>query len=131
MELDLQSLFWAPVYSCTHWQRPRNSPPPPHLGSYARALLVSQDRRHLFCNPLISLKQQTIYPPRLRGVPRSSSLGVRQTALSPPSTGVPGAAPPSKGVSAERTVLGEPGVLGVRPPPPLLSRDEPECCCCC
>jgi hypothetical protein len=45
--------IWAPVYSCTHWLRPRNPPPPlpPHLGSYARALLVSQDRRHLFLNP--------------------------------------------------------------------------------
>ncbi len=30
---------------------PRNSPLPPHLGSYARALLVSQNRRHLFVNP--------------------------------------------------------------------------------
>ncbi len=36
---------------CTaHWLRPRN-PPPPHLGSYKRALLVSQDRRHLFVTP--------------------------------------------------------------------------------
>jgi hypothetical protein len=26
-------------------------PPPPHLGSYTRALLVSQDRRHLFVTP--------------------------------------------------------------------------------
>jgi hypothetical protein len=25
--------------------------PPPHLGSYSRALLVSQDRRHLFVTP--------------------------------------------------------------------------------
>jgi hypothetical protein len=33
--------IWAPVYSCIHWLRPRNSPLPPHLGSYARALLVS------------------------------------------------------------------------------------------
>ncbi len=33
--------IWAPVYSCTHWLIPRNSPP--QLGS-----LVSQDRRHLF-----------------------------------------------------------------------------------
>ncbi len=41
--------FWAPVYSysCSHWLRPRNSPLPPHLGSYTKALLVSQDRRHL------------------------------------------------------------------------------------
>ncbi len=43
--------IWAPVSSCTHWLRPRNSRPPPHLGSYTRALLVSQDRRHLFVTP--------------------------------------------------------------------------------
>ncbi len=24
--------IWAPVYSCTHWLRPRNSPPPPTFG---------------------------------------------------------------------------------------------------
>ncbi len=53
MELDLQSLFWLHVHSCTHWLRDRASPPPPpHLGSKARALLVSQDRRHLFVTPL-------------------------------------------------------------------------------
>jgi hypothetical protein len=45
--------IWVPVYSCTHWLRRRNPPPPPqHLGSYTRALLVSQDRRHLFVKPL-------------------------------------------------------------------------------
>ncbi len=37
---------------CTLWLRLRNPPPPsthpPYLGSYTRALLVSQDRRHLF-----------------------------------------------------------------------------------
>jgi hypothetical protein len=37
------------VYSCTQLLRPRT--PPPHLGSYTRALLVSQDRRHLFLTP--------------------------------------------------------------------------------
>jgi hypothetical protein len=50
--------FWACfrenwVYKfghCTHWLRPRNTPPP-HLGSYKWALLVSQDRRHLFGTP--------------------------------------------------------------------------------
>jgi hypothetical protein len=48
--------IWAPVYSCTHWLRPRNLPPlPPHLGSYKRALLVSQDRRHLFVTPCLKL----------------------------------------------------------------------------
>jgi hypothetical protein len=35
---------------CTHWLRSRT--PSPHLGSYTRALLVSQDRRHLFVTPL-------------------------------------------------------------------------------
>ncbi len=39
------------MHSCTHWLRPRNSPLPPHLGSYTRALLLSQNRRHLFVTP--------------------------------------------------------------------------------
>ncbi len=51
MEVDLQS-YWGSmsrdVHSCTHWLRPRNSPPPPHLDSYYEGLLVSKDRRHLF-----------------------------------------------------------------------------------
>ncbi len=42
-------LIWAPVYSCTRWLR--LPPLPPHLGSYTRALLVSQGRRHLFVTP--------------------------------------------------------------------------------
>ncbi len=45
--------IWAPVYSCTHWLRPRNSPLPPHLGLYTRALLVSQDRTTSLCDPWI------------------------------------------------------------------------------
>ncbi len=48
--------IWAPVYSCTHWQRPRNPPLPlPHLGSYMRTLRYwfRQDRRHLFVTPLV------------------------------------------------------------------------------
>ncbi len=46
--LDLQSLFGLHVHSFTHWLRPSNFPPiPPHLGSYTRALLVSQDRPDL------------------------------------------------------------------------------------
>ena len=51
MKLDLQSLFGLHVCSCTHWLRPRNPRPPPlppHLGSYTKALLVSQGRRHIF-----------------------------------------------------------------------------------
>jgi hypothetical protein len=47
MELDLQSLFGLHVHSCTHWLMPSQLLTT-HLGSYTRALLVSQDRRHLF-----------------------------------------------------------------------------------
>ncbi len=41
--------IWAPcvqLYSLT--ETPQLPPLPPHLGSYTRSLLVSQDRRHLF-----------------------------------------------------------------------------------
>ncbi len=38
------------MYSCTHWLRPCTPPPAFGLILYARALLVSQDRRHLFVN---------------------------------------------------------------------------------
>jgi hypothetical protein len=51
MEFDLQSLFWAPcaqLYSLAETPQPRPPPIPLHLGSYMRALLVSQDRRNLF-----------------------------------------------------------------------------------
>ncbi len=34
----------------SHWLRPPH-PPPPHLGSYTGALLISQDGRHLFVTP--------------------------------------------------------------------------------
>ncbi len=45
--------IWAPCAQLFHWLRPLNNPPPspPHLGSYTRALLVRQDRRHLFVTP--------------------------------------------------------------------------------
>jgi hypothetical protein len=53
MELDLQSLFGllcTVVYSLA--ETPQLFPsPPPHLGSYTRALVVSQDRRHIFVTP--------------------------------------------------------------------------------
>ncbi len=50
MKLDLQSLFGLHVHSFTHWLGPRD-PLPLHLVSYTKALLVSQDRRHLFVTP--------------------------------------------------------------------------------
>jgi hypothetical protein len=45
MELDLQSLFG---FLCTAVLIAETPQLPPHLGSYTRALLVSQDRRHIF-----------------------------------------------------------------------------------
>ncbi len=50
------------MYNCPHWLRPRPPPLSPHLGSYTRTLLVSQDRRHLCVTPceqyLISLTKR-------------------------------------------------------------------------
>ncbi len=47
MALDLQSLFGFHVHSCFHWLRETpQQHPPPHLGSYTRALLVTKDGRH-------------------------------------------------------------------------------------
>jgi hypothetical protein len=51
MEFD-PKFIWAPyvqLYSLD--ETPQLSPPPRNLGSYTRALLVSQDRRHLFETP--------------------------------------------------------------------------------
>ncbi len=36
MELDLQSLFGLHVHSCTHWLRPRNRDPYPHIRAHKR-----------------------------------------------------------------------------------------------
>ncbi len=50
MELDLQSLFGLHV-QCTAVLigcGPQPPSPPPHLGSYMKALLVNQDRRQIF-----------------------------------------------------------------------------------
>ncbi len=48
LELDLQTLFGL-LYAAV--ETPLLPPLPPHLGSHSRALLVSQDRRHLFVTP--------------------------------------------------------------------------------
>jgi hypothetical protein len=50
MELDLQSYLGSCVKLYSLAETPQ-LPPPPHLGSNTRALLVSQDRRHLFITP--------------------------------------------------------------------------------
>jgi hypothetical protein len=50
MELDLQSLFGLVCTAVLIGWAPQR-PPPPQLGSYTCALLVSQGRRHLFLWP--------------------------------------------------------------------------------
>ncbi len=49
MELDLQGLLGSCVQLYSLAETPQLNPP--HLGSYTRTLLVSQDRRHLFLTP--------------------------------------------------------------------------------
>ncbi len=45
---NIWDLLFMSYRLCAHWLRPRTSPLLPHLGSQTKALLVSQDRRHLF-----------------------------------------------------------------------------------
>jgi hypothetical protein len=63
MELDLQSLFGLlQLFSLA--ETPQLPPPPhpsPHLGSYTRVLLVSQDRRHFFVTPCCILLLRNLY----------------------------------------------------------------------
>jgi hypothetical protein len=52
MELNLQSLFKLLCAAVLIGLDPATPPPPPtHLRSYTRALLVTQERRHLFVTP--------------------------------------------------------------------------------
>ncbi len=73
MKLDLQSLFglMGTVVLIT-WDPATPSLPPPHSGSYTRALLVSQDRRHLFVNPWKTAYALVIRSP-WRQVPNSGA----------------------------------------------------------
>jgi hypothetical protein len=52
MELDLLSIFGLLCTALLIGWDPA-TPLPPHLGSYARSLLASQDRRHLFVTPYV------------------------------------------------------------------------------
>jgi hypothetical protein len=51
MEFDLQSLLGLLCTAVLSGWDPATLPLAPHLGSYTRALFVSQDRRHLFVTP--------------------------------------------------------------------------------
>ncbi len=59
MELDLQNLFGLLCTAVLIGWDSATSPLPPHPGSYTRALLVSQDRRHLFVTPWSKQKNAT------------------------------------------------------------------------
>ncbi len=50
-ELDFQSLFGLLCTAVLIGWDPATHPLPPHLGSYTRALLVSQNRQYLFITP--------------------------------------------------------------------------------
>ncbi len=52
MELEPQSFIWAP---CAQLYSIAETPSLPHLGTYTRALLASQDRRHLFVTPPLGI----------------------------------------------------------------------------
>ncbi len=57
IELDLQILFGLLCTAVLIGWEPATPPLPPHLGSYKSALLVIQDRRHLFVTPcLVALR---------------------------------------------------------------------------
>jgi hypothetical protein len=56
MELDLQSFIWAPVYSWTHWLRPRNSPPPPAFWLIYEVAIGQPRKTISLCNPLLMTK---------------------------------------------------------------------------
>ncbi len=56
MELDLQSLFGLLFTAVLIGLDPAKPLLPPHLGSFSKALLVSQDRRHLFVTPGANLQ---------------------------------------------------------------------------
>ncbi len=89
MELNLQSIFGFHVHRCTYRLRPCN-PPPPHT----RALLVSQDRRHLFvtdCSCRMWPRRPTCTTPGVRSwwpqsaptsSPTASSLSTRWPLVS-------------------------------------------------
>ncbi len=65
IELESQSLFGlhacAQLYSLAEIPQPLPPPPHPHLGSYTRALLLSQDRWHLFVTTWLNPAHVLLY----------------------------------------------------------------------
>jgi hypothetical protein len=55
LNMELQLVYLGSMLTAVLIGPHRNPPfyPYPHLGSYTRALLVSQDRLHLFVTPLL------------------------------------------------------------------------------
>ncbi len=51
--LNMELEIWATCAQLHLLAETPQPPPPLHLGSYTRALLVSQDRRHLFVTPCL------------------------------------------------------------------------------
>jgi hypothetical protein len=73
VELDFQSLIGLLCTAALIGWDPATPPPsslPPHMGSYTRALLVSQDRRHLFVTPWPVLIRKGNLPWELRWLKR-------------------------------------------------------------
>jgi hypothetical protein len=86
MELDLQSLFGLLFTAVLLAEIPQVATPPlfSHLGSYKKELLVSQDRRHLTCNPLGLL----YWLVKLRQGWRAVTTTLCHSQLYPPSQGL-------------------------------------------
>ncbi len=94
-------LIWGP---CEQIYRDPATPPPPHLGSYTWALLVSQDRRHLFVTSWVGGLFRGVNSSRLwctlsQGSPALPLLHVNR--FTPPQHSYP-----SKPISSLHTLVG-------------------------
>jgi hypothetical protein len=67
--------IWAPVYSCTHFQRHRNLPPPhPAFGLIYEGAIGHQGRRHLFVTPWFSPSKCIMFSNAGDTMPRETHL---------------------------------------------------------
>jgi hypothetical protein len=78
LNMELSSISKVSLGSCVQLyslaETSRNSLLPLHLGSFARALLVIQDRRHLFMTP-VHKRLFSAYDTLQYGVPRKGEKG--------------------------------------------------------